>query len=85
MPEEGSTTKVRQFGFLLVADFSLIAFSSAFDALRMANRMREQNRGNLDPDVASIEMLRKRDGGQMNLDNSFVQGGPTYSVPSEQY
>ncbi|MEE8286728.1 MAG: AraC family transcriptional regulator, partial [Gammaproteobacteria bacterium] len=27
---------------MLVADFSLIAFSSAFDALRMANRMREQ-------------------------------------------
>jgi transcriptional regulator GlxA family with amidase domain len=42
MPEESSTTKVRRFGFLLVADFSLIAFSSAFDALRMANRMREQ-------------------------------------------
>jgi transcriptional regulator GlxA family with amidase domain len=42
MPEEGSTTKVRRIGFLLVADFSLIAFSSAFDALRMANRMREQ-------------------------------------------
>ena len=42
MPEEGSTTKLRRIGFLLVADFSLIAFSSAFDALRMANRMREQ-------------------------------------------
>ena len=42
MPEESSTAKVRRIGFLLVADFSLIAFSSAFDALRMANRMREQ-------------------------------------------
>jgi transcriptional regulator GlxA family with amidase domain len=42
MPEEGSTTKVRRIGFLLVTNFSLIAFSSAFDALRMANRMREQ-------------------------------------------
>jgi len=42
MPEDVSTTKIRRIGFLLVADFSLIAFSSAFDALRMANRMREQ-------------------------------------------
>ena len=42
MPEDGPTTKIRRIGFLLVADFSLIAFSSAFDALRMANRMREQ-------------------------------------------
>ncbi len=40
MPEQGSTTKIRRIGFLLVADFSLIAFSAAFDALRMANRMR---------------------------------------------
>ena len=42
MLEERPTTKIRRIGFLLVADFSLIAFSSAFDALRMANRMREQ-------------------------------------------
>lgn len=42
MPQEGSTTKIRRIGFLLVTNFSLIAFSSAFDALRMANRMREQ-------------------------------------------
>jgi AraC family transcriptional regulator, glycine betaine-responsive activator len=42
MPEQGSTTKIRRIGFLLVADFSLIAFSAAFDALRMANRMRGQ-------------------------------------------
>ncbi|GMQ96192.1 MAG: GlxA family transcriptional regulator [Gammaproteobacteria bacterium] len=40
MPEQGSTTKIRRIGFLLVSDFSLIAFSAAFDALRMANRMR---------------------------------------------
>ncbi len=42
MPEEESTTKIRRIGFLLVPHFSLIAFSSAFDALRMANRMREK-------------------------------------------
>jgi len=40
MPDKVSTTELRRIGFLLVADFSLIAFSSAFDALRMANRMR---------------------------------------------
>ena len=33
---------MRRIGFLLVTDFSLIAFSSAFDTLRMANRMREE-------------------------------------------
>lgn len=37
-----ATTGMRRIGFLLVPNFSLIAFSSAFDALRMANRMREQ-------------------------------------------
>ncbi|NCF81643.1 MAG: helix-turn-helix domain-containing protein [Proteobacteria bacterium] len=42
MPEAEPTTKIRRIGFLLVADFSLIAFSSAYDALRMANRMRGQ-------------------------------------------
>jgi len=42
MPQECPTVKVRRIGFLLVTNFSLIAFSSAFDALRMANRMREQ-------------------------------------------
>jgi AraC family transcriptional regulator, glycine betaine-responsive activator len=38
----GSTSKIHRIGFLLVHNFSLIAFSSAFDTLRMANRMREQ-------------------------------------------
>jgi len=42
MPQAGPTTKIHRIGFLLVPNFSLIAFSSAFDALRMANRMREQ-------------------------------------------
>lgn len=42
MHEAPSTTKVHRIGFLLVANFSLIAFSTAFDALRMANRMRGQ-------------------------------------------
>jgi len=42
MPEEGPITRIRRIGFLLVDNFSLIAFSSAYDALRMANRMREQ-------------------------------------------
>ena len=42
MPETAASTKIHRIGFLLVPDFSLIAFSSAFDALRMANRMRGQ-------------------------------------------
>jgi transcriptional regulator GlxA family with amidase domain len=42
MMDKETTTKLRRIGFLLVPNFSLIAFSSAFDALRMANRMREQ-------------------------------------------
>ena len=42
MPESGTKSNLRRIGFLLVPNFSLIAFSSAFDALRMANRMREQ-------------------------------------------
>jgi AraC family transcriptional regulator, glycine betaine-responsive activator len=42
MSEALSTTKVHRIGFLLVTNFSLIAFSTAFDALRMANRMRGQ-------------------------------------------
>ncbi len=42
MAQAGPTTKIHRIGFLLVSNFSLIAFSSAFDALRMANRMREQ-------------------------------------------
>jgi len=42
MLQAGPTTKIHRIGFLLVHNFSLIAFSSAFDALRMANRMREE-------------------------------------------
>ena len=42
MTQADSTMKIQRFGFMLVPNFSLIAFSAAFDALRMANRMREQ-------------------------------------------
>jgi len=42
MPDPGTTTAARRIGFLLVPNFSLIAFGTAFDTLRMANRMREQ-------------------------------------------
>ena len=42
MLDDADTANVRRIGFLLVPNFSLIAFSAAFDALRMANRMREQ-------------------------------------------
>ena len=42
MAQAGPTPKIHRIGFLLVSDFSLLAFSSAFDALRMANRMRER-------------------------------------------
>jgi len=42
MAEAGSIPKIQRIGFMLVPNFSLIAFSAAFDALRMANRMREQ-------------------------------------------
>lgn len=36
------TPKVRRFGFLLVADFSMIAFASAIEPLRMANRLSQR-------------------------------------------
>ena len=42
MTDTDTKARLRRIGFLLVPNFSLIAFSSAFDALRMANRMREQ-------------------------------------------
>ena len=42
MRDDATTTNARRIGFLLVPNFSLIAFSTAFDTLRMANRMREQ-------------------------------------------
>ena len=42
MHEAATSAKIHRIGFLLVPDFSLIAFSTAFDALRMANRMRGQ-------------------------------------------
>lgn len=42
MTDSETTTGPCRFGFLLVPNFSLIAFSSACDALRMANRMRGQ-------------------------------------------
>ena len=42
MADMETTTKLRRIGFLLIPNFSLIAFSSALDALRMANRMRGQ-------------------------------------------
>lgn len=43
MPATDSQTKAIRYGFLLVPNYSMIAYTSAVDVLRMANRLSEQN------------------------------------------